>query len=476
MNSTSYYNWFKKVIAIFIELFFFFTVISCLYVFTEPFSGIMKAIVFVIIAVVIGLFLYFFRNKIKDIINKLIHLISKLNTKQKVCVIILTMLVLKVVYTIFLYFDPTQGGDIGIYSNIADHILENGIFGSNEISHLMGLGIHLAVIKGLGIPYHIGIFVIFLIGNIINFFSFKNIIGENKSFLVVMLYILMPSTMLLTFCPTHEIFIYLYFSIFICVLNCLVKTDNLRNRILLSIVLVIDVILANSVSPMGKLLYIIMGLLVLLSNIDKINKIIVICLLVISLLGSNLISDKISPNDYRTTWNTYSILMYGSSIECNGEHSDTYTQETIRNYYTNHPEEEDTIENVTVVLRNQLISNYIYLLSHPIDMVKLFAHKYYKFWSGDHYSIEIMNSYLGINTYIYYLLLIISEFIYLGINALSIALYREKEDDINISNSKLLLLGVVGVLILSLVLNKYSIPITIFMFMIAVYRTDLIEE
>ena len=84
MNSTSYYNWFKKVIAIFIELFFFFTVISSLYVFTEPFSGSMKAIVFVIIAVVIGLFLYFFRNKIKDIINKLIHLISKLNTKQKV--------------------------------------------------------------------------------------------------------------------------------------------------------------------------------------------------------------------------------------------------------------------------------------------------------------------------------------------------------------------------------------------------------
>ena len=162
----SYSPAFKKIINVFIELFFFFSIISTIYVFTYPFDGYFKIIAFVSLFVGYLLFVYLFKYKIRKLLKSLLNKISKLSIKHMLLIIALTMLILKIIFTVFFYFDPANGdGDITIYANIADHIV-SGNSDSAEISHLLGIGYHLALLKLLNIPYHIGIFVVFFLGTI----------------------------------------------------------------------------------------------------------------------------------------------------------------------------------------------------------------------------------------------------------------------------------------------------------------------
>jgi len=467
----SYNPTFKKIINVFIELFFFFTIISTVYVFTYPFDGYLKIVAFASLFVEYVLFAYLFKSKIRKLLKSLLNKISKLSIKQMLLIITLTMLILKIIFTIFFYFDPANGdGDITIYANIADHIV-SGNNDSAEISHLLGIGYHLALFKLLNIPYHIGIFVVFLLGTIINFFSFEKIVGKDKTFLLIMIYILMPSTTLLTFCPTHELFVYLYFSLFIFLFNMICTHKKQSTAFLLCIPLLLITVLADFVSPMAKILYIIIVLACLLSNLEVFKKIAIIVVLVLSIFTSSTITKALNPNTIVTDLNTYYILVRGSSVETRGEHVDKYTSKKVYEYLDKHGWEFSS-ENELIVIKEILIDQYIYLLTHPIECIKLLAHKYYVIWSGDHYSVEIAHYYKAFNDYVYYTFLAISAIIYLFVLTCAEAYYKKKEDDITISNNKLLLLGIVGVLLVSLVLNKYSVYATIFIYLISFYRSD----
>lgn len=467
----SYNSVFKKIINIFIELFFVFSIISTVYVFTYPFSDNLKYVAFAVLFILYLLFIYFFKDRIKQLIEKLLNSISKLSIRKMLLIISLTTLILKIIFTIFFYFDPAHGdGDITIYANIADKIV-SGNTDESEISHLMGIGYHLALFKYLNIPYHIGIFIVFFLGTITNFFSFKDIVGKDKTFLLIMIYILMPSTVLLTFCPTHELFVYLYVSLFILLFNKLCKQSDKSKIALLSIALFMVVALTNFVSPIGKILYIIIILACILSNIELFKKALIVLVIVLSVITSSVITKAMNLNETVTDINTYYILVRGSSVESRGEHVDKYTSKKVYEYLDKHGWKFSS-ENELIVIKEILIDQYIYLLTHPVDLIKLLIHKYYVIWSGDHYSVEIAHYYHAFNSTVYYIFLAISAIMYLFVLTCAVAYYRYKDDDISISNIKLFLLGVVGVLLVSLVLNKYSVYATIFIYLISFYRAD----
>lgn len=471
----TYFNWFKKIINVFIEIILFFAVVSTLYVFTSVFNGITKTLIFVALIVVYGLVVYFLKDKVKQLLNKLISKLSNMSTKTMLLVLSITMIVLKIVYTIFCNYDATLDGDIGIYANIADQIVETGSLLSGTISHLLGMGLHLAMFKLFKLPIHIGMFIVFFIGTIINFISFKNIIGKEKAFIAVMLYILMPSSILLTFCPTHEIFLYMYLSISIFLINKLITETNNIYKIIELVLLIVNSVLACFVNPSGYIALIIIGLIIVLSKLTINKKILIIISLVLSILASSLVGNITGGDSFETEFNTYAILIHGSNPQSLGEQVDSYPVQSAAKYLDSIGLHE-THDNVLMAEKVVLMNHYKYLISHPLTLAQLVIHKFYILWSGNHYSIEMAHNFGALGDIVFYILLCISTLLYLFVLTVGLVFSSKKDDDISISNYKLAVLGCFGITMLSVVLNKYSLYVTLFIYLISFYKIDIDEN
>ena len=469
-----YYDWFSKLISGLISIFLILSVFAVLYVFSSVFEGITRYLVFFIVLSAYLLVVCFFKDKVLQIIKKIYISLKKIDSKKLLLILCLMMIVLKIIYTVFFYFDATQDGDIKIYNDIAESIVRTGSISSSEISHLVGMGLHLAVFKYIGIPIHIGLFIAFFIGTIINYLSFKDIVGKEKTFMVIFVYLLMPSTMLFTFCPTHELFVYLYLSISIFALNRFMKTIKTSEKFLYAFLLIVFSVLTCFVNPAGYIIYIIIVLSVLLSNSDLLNKVVLIVVLVLSTLLSNLLTNQINPNQFNTTVNTYAILVQGSSMETMGEQMEEHPVRQVL-FYLDDNNLPITEESVISGIKNMLIEQYKYLITHPVELVKLLAHKFFRLWSGDYYAVELAYYYNAFNSITYYIMLICGALLYLFMITISVVFKKETSETYDISNYQLLILGVFGVTILSVLLNKYRVYVTLFLYLVTIYRTEIEE-
>ena len=473
INDFRYYNWFNKTINIFIYCFYVCALISNLFVFCSFINGIMKYFLVSAMMILLFLFFYFFKDKIKNIIDSLINRFKEYNSKKLLLIIIVVAVLLKVIYSVFFYFDTTAyGGDITVYSNIADSIFNEGLGSVKDyIYYLVGMGIHLTVFKKLSLSYHIGMFIIFLIGTIINYISFSRLIGKEKSFLLIMMYIFMPSTCLLTFCITHELFGYFYFSIILFLIACFINEKQISNEILYALSILLFVSLNGTVSPMGKIWFIVLAILIMLTNLNKRKKIILAAVLVLTFVTTNYLSTKLEGNTQSQS-NNYEQLLIGSDLNSMGRHTDGRGRDAAREYWEARGVEL-TYENLVEGEKGALIEQYKYLITHPVDLFVLLANKFYVVWSGDYYSVEFAYLCGVINTPTYYVMLIISALIWLTIMSLSVVYYVKKEENIGINTYKLIILGIMAVLLITEVTNKYSCYMTMFIYFIAVARTNL---
>ena len=472
MNTKSnYYNWFQKLISVLIDIFFYWASIVTLFVFVSSFNGIIKYVLFVVLLLIYGLVIYFFKDKIKIIIDRLLNSVSKLNVRKMLIIITLLMIVLKIIYTMLFYFDATSDTDIEIYNFLAQYMVDSGEIFTNTISHLFGTAIHFALFKILHIPLHVGVFVFILCGTIVNFLSFKDIVGKDKAFIAVMTYIIMPSTSMLSMSPTHEIFVYTYLSFFVYLLNRLLKYDD--KEILYGFLLVVDIFVLCLVNPVGLITYVILGLLILLSNFVYRKKIILIVVLVLSIFCSNFKDSYLNVSSSKTSINTYTILIHGSNPESLGEQVDGYPLEMMKKYLDENGLEK-TDDNYVIAGRKVLMDNYLYLISHPVVLMKIILHKTYILWSGDHYALEMGHHFNAYNDIVYYGLLLINTLIYLMMITIGWVYKTKKDDEIGVNNYKLVILGTIAVTMISIVLNKYDLYITLFIYFIAIYymRTD----
>lgn len=472
MNNEFYYqNWFSKLIAIFIDIFFVLSTLATLYVFTSPLSGIVRTIVYIIFICIYCALFWFFKDRVKEIIKLVFNKLNGLNTKKAVIIISITMLVFKLLYSLLFGFDPTDG-DIEIYNIIADYIIRTGSIHFNVISHLLAVALHFVPLKLLNIPLDIGIFVVFYIGTIINFLSFKDLIGIKKAFILVMIYVLMPSSCLISFCYTHELFLYLYLSLFFYVFNKMLKNE--KNILNVVYILILSILLSLScmINPGGYVLYVIIGLTILFSNISIKKKIFIVLIIAISLLSSKMVHDYLQINDYDTTINTYTILIHGSNPESLGQQVDGYPLKQMRMYIHSHTYDFSD-EGFIDAAKHVLFDQYYYLFTHPVTLLKLIANKIYILWSGVHYPIELGFHFNAYGTITYYLLLIVNTLIYLMVLTLMLIFIKNKKANLFIDNYGLELLGVFGVTMLSIVANKYAIYVTIFIFFLVFNRIDM---
>ena len=462
----NYYPWFKKIINVCIYLFFVCAFVSTFFVFGSVFNGIKKYIIVSLLAIIYTALFLLFKKKIKIIINKCISKLEKVSFKKLLIVIIISSIVLKVVYMIFFYFDSTKfGGDITIYSNLADEISKNGISSvKNNIYYLVGFATHLSVFHNLGIPYHYVTYLAMLLGTIINYFSFSYLIGKEKSFILTMMYIIMPSTCMLSFCITHELFVYLYFSIILFLLSKFFISNN-KLSLIYGVLLLLFISLNQTVSPIGKIWYIVLFLLVALSNI-KIDKKIILCIVLVgSMILTNFFTTRLEGNNISQT-NNYEQLLIGCNYESMGRHTDGRGKQAAKKYWESKGIEL-TQDNLIEGEKNALIEEYKYLLTHPIKLCVLLANKFYTVWSGDYYSIEYGHACSGVSQLGYYCMLVISALIWLFMMTIGIVYYDNKVDNICILNYKLIVLGIMSVLLIVEVTNKYSCYMTLFIYFVA---------
>jgi len=465
-RENNYYSWFKKIVNTCIVLFFLFSLISNLFVYVSIFEGIQKHLFFVLLLIAFGGFVYFFKDKLKALLEKVLSRLSSINFKKLLLIIVATSLILKVIYTIFFFFDPTEfGEDITIYASIADSIVDNGLASVNrDIYYLVGMGLHLSIFKRLMIPYHVGIYLVFLLGTVINFYSFSRYIGKEKSFLAILSYLVMPSTSLLTFCITHELFVYLYFSIIFIVLNLFLEKDSNKDLILYGILITVFVSLNQTVSPMGKIWFILLFLIAVLTKMDMKKRIAVVLIVLLSFFCSNLLTTSLEGNKMSQN-NNYEQLLIGSDLESMGRHTDGKGKRSAEAYW----EARGTYltpENFIEGQKGALLEQYKYLFTHPHRLLELLANKFYVAWSGDFYSVEYAYNMGSIDGLVYYLMLGTGALIWLFVVSVSLVYYKKQDSIIGVYNYKIILLGVMAVLLITEIMNKYSCYMTLFIYFI----------
>ena len=462
-----YYKWFRKIVSFLTELFLLIIPFFTLYVFTSFLDGTIRIAVFVFLLIAYYLVIHFFKEKIYQILKNIYRKIETMDKKTMIIILSLAMIVGKIFATIFFSFDSTGNGDIGIYNEIAEKIYTTGNMHSSAISHLYGIALHFVVFKYLHLPLHVGMFIAFFVGNIINFISFSELMGKEKTFMIMMLYILMPSSLVISFCLTHELFVYMYLSLFLFCFMRFLRNDTAKGTAAYLLGMVVFTVLTCFVNPAGYIIYVIIILSVLFTNNNLRKKALIIFALLTSLVLSNGISKMLEVNEYNTSANTYTILIHGSNPESLGEQVDGYPEDQMRDYLRKHDlsfKQTHFLEGYRAVL----IEQYMYLLTHPLTLLRLVLHKIYILWSGVHYPLELAHFYNAMPSWLYLFFLVVNTFIYLFVITAGNVFKEKQDDNICETNYKLTLLGIFGVTLLSVVLNKYTIYATAFLYYIAI--------
>jgi len=472
-RENNYYIWFRNIVNACIALFFLFSLLSNLFVYASVFQGLIKYAVVLLLIGVYLLVVYRYKDLLKDLLNRAIDFLSSFSFKKLLLILIVFSVFLKVFYTIFFFFDSTKfGQDITVYANLADSIAENGLESVRKnIYYLVGMGLHLSIFKKLSIPYHVGVYLVFLLGTIVNFYSFSKHVGKEKAFLLIALYLAMPSTSMLSFCITHELFVYMYFSIIFLVLNELLISGSKKKLMLCSGLTVLFVSMCQTISPMGKIWFILLVLLAVLTVMPVQKKIAIIAIVVLSLLFSNFLTTRLEGNAASQN-NNYEQLLIGSDLESMGRHTDGKGKRSAEEYWEARGQYLTT-ENFIEGQKGALIEQYKYLITHPLKLGELLANKFYVAWSGDYYSIEYGHNMGIISDLTFYGMLIVSAVIWLFVISVGVVYFRKKDDNICVMNYKTIILGVAAVLLITEIMNKYSCYMTLFIYFVAFARAEL---
>ncbi len=469
----NYYIWFRKIVSTCIALFFVLSFISNLFAYVSVFEGFRKYLFFLILLVLVLASVYFFKESVRRILSFVIGRLASISLERLFVILLLSSVLLKTFYYAFFFFDSTAfGEDITIYAQIADSIAENGLNSvERQIYYLVGLGLHLSVFKRLSIPYHLGVYLVFLITTLMNFLVFSRYIGKEKSFILIELYLLMPSTSMLTFCVTHELFVYFYFSMNLFLLNLFLQAADAKKAVLFAVLATVFVSLNQTLSPMGKIWFILLALIILLTDIGIGKKSLLVLVLVSSFLCSDLMTTKLEGNRM-SQYNNYEQLLIGSDLESMGRHTDGKGKRSAEQYWEARGQYL-TPENYVEGQRGALIEQYRYLFTHPLKLFELLANKFFVAWSGDFYSVEYAHNMHSISDLTNIIMLTAGALIWLFVITAGIVFYVKEEKPIAIYNYEIILLGVMAVLLITEIMNKYSSYMTLFIYFIAFSRVRL---
>ena len=193
-----------------------------------------------------------------------------------------------------------------------------------------------------------------------------------------------------------------------------------------------------------------------------------------TILSSNVVISRLEVNTQSQSNNVEQLLI-GCDLNSMGRHTDGRGKNAAKKYWRAKGIEL-TYDNLVEGEKGALIEEYKYLFTHPLKLIELLANKFYVVWSGDFYSIEYGYHMESISSMAYYIMLIMSALIWLLVISIGIVYYDKQDKNISINTYKLLLLGIMSVLLITEVANKYSCYMTIFIYFIAFARVNFKGE
>lgn len=469
-------NGLKSIFDLFIAIGFFGFFISSIFVYYDILLPNASIIPFLLLVIILFVFLYFFRNKIIQLVTYCLNMISKIDSKKIIIFLVLFIIGIQMIYWSIAFFDSTRGGDISIYKQIGNDLQQ---FGKTPMTglppHLLSIGTILAVCNILNIPYFILTELLFILAIVCNFLSFSRIIGKEKAVFCISLFILMPSISLWPLCITHEVFLFFFLSLLFFSYLTLIENKLNIKFILMMIFALIGAIL---ISPMGVICFITLMLITVFLNLQNKKKIIMITIIVGAFILGNFVfrnninSFFVNQNDKSESTISW-FLFVGSNKDTDGRYLSN-ERELINQYIIDNKleNEEDAF---AIASKALLIERYSNLLSNPKDVFELLCKKFYIAWSGNHYSVELSARYriedgLASKEILQqYILLGISGVIYSFMMAIGVIgiIGNKGKRDYKIYVYKCMLLGVIAVLLLSEIMNKYATHQTLFIFLIA---------
>ncbi|MBR4470763.1 MAG: hypothetical protein IKS54_05540 [Erysipelotrichaceae bacterium] len=242
----------------------------------------------------------------------------------------------------------------------------------------------------------------------------------------------------------------------------------MKRTILLSGLLILFVSLNQTLSPMGKIWFILLALIVLLTNIGIGKKTLIIFVIVAAFLCSDLMTTKLEGNKM-SQYNNYEQLLIGSDLESMGRHTDGKGKRSAEQYWEARGQYL-TPENYIEGQKGALIEQYKYLFTHPLRLIELLANKFFVAWSGDFYSIEYAHNMGSISDLMNIIMLTVGALIWLFVITVGIVYHQKREKPIYLYNYEIVLLGVMAVLLITEIMNKYSSYMTLFIYFIAFFR------
>lgn len=471
-------NLFAMIVEKFTIVIFYLFVLVTVYVFVNAvipgYSLLISSLISLILLIII------IKNKeiINTNLNSIVNYFSKYSKSKLIMIIILILISERILVLLLFNFPTFLYGDTNIYVSFANFI-SFGIPMEYQYSypHLFYTGLYLSIFNLFKISYIDGMFLLFVLSIIIYFVDFSKVIGKSKSFFAVLLYILMPSSIFWTYSVTHEMFYFFFTSIIFYFLFDILISNKLKlfNTIIILILLILNL----SVNPIATILLIALSLSGIMFYKGKIiNKILFSLLLIATIIISPQINSVLSKKiiGYEVVSAPFqSNLLVGSSIESGGRYDSNLLQEVseeikIRGLQDSNEAYKDISWEFTV-------KNYEYLITHPIDLIKLLFNKFYIAWSGDHYSLEMLLNYNAtfklcpsVTNILQIIMLSISTLIYLFVVCIGTLKNKDYDGNSSMNFTKTLLIGIVLALLIIEIMNKYSVHSTILIFMVAVSR------
>lgn len=433
-----------------------------------------NSLLFVVLVLTVLIIFYYLKDFLMKYINKII---SKFDGMSKAKMILIFLVLYVVVYSIYrfnLVTDFSAYSDSKVYVDFANKIFTNN---GNQIvssyTHVIFMGIYLSFSLLIGSNYQILLLFAFLVGTVFYFLIGCELFGKNQSFLLILIYLLLPSTILFPMLIIHEIFVYTFISISFYFYIKLIKEIKFYNLI----IFLFSLVLLSFISPTSIIVIIALILVTCISKC-KINIKSALLLSIVSvLLFSNLSTPII------LTGITKQKIDSGSPIACNINiglnqkyfgHFNSDDAKKVKDLTNNRLKQGLSTNQNDICL--ELAKEKVYdLMQNPGSIINLVVGKLYKTWRGPFHPLEVgaavdreFNN--GNNQLVYWGLTAISELLYLMVclfGFFSVNIKKSISEEFGLIQC--LLLGVVASLLIVETMNKYSLHQTIIIFICSFY-------
>lgn len=421
-------------------------------------------------------------NKIYCKIKQKLSFLNKLSLNKMFFIILIISLLPKLT-AIFVFQINTidYHPDINVYATTANDLCVYGYADKfadycYDYSHMFWFSLFLVpVVKVFGLSqFFLSIYMaaILTISNLLIFDTVQYKFNKTKAFIITIIFLLLPSQILLPGFITHEIALFFFSSISLWIyFRILPSTKKLWIKIVLITLFFINLLFSTLVNSAGLILVIAMLIVFIISGLRKINlksflNTTIKCISLIfviafgtimcnsfQLANSNLSEDYVKCD--KVLWTLY----VGSNIKTSGGWSNEDV-DTFDKY------EDIFDENENKEYQKGLIyKRYAELLKNPRDLLNLTTNKFNNMWSSYTYPVGFANeTIVGRNIQNFYNKFLFKPFSFIeyvvSIFAVILGLYstvqkRKTEKSDYYLLIELLLLGTTALLLLSECNNKY---------------------